>query len=74
MINKEFQELMRQHGLLSGQMADIHQKMKDNLLHRNGNKDEYTFQYNKHETIFISRCNELPELLAINADMCHYNR
>ncbi len=73
MINQEFQRLKGQYGLLSGQIADVKQKMKDNLLRRNGNKDEYTFHYTRHGTVLISRCGEVAELFEIDGDMCPRN-
>lgn len=76
-LDQEFQNLLGEYIKRKEDYQDpIVAKMRDNLTKRNGNNDEYTFQYASHETINISTVDidGMNGLFAIDGDMNHYGQ
>ena len=69
-MNKEFQELKAVIGRFTGSAREVMKdRMRDNLIVRNGNKHVYTGSYTQKGRLFnINTCSE-EELLMIDEDM-----
>lgn len=70
MVNKEFQELFREWSVNLSSRKIIEEKMKENLIKRNGDNVIYTFDYTTPgKVVNIETCNDVTELFAVNGDM-----
>ncbi len=68
-MNAEFQELRRLLGINSGEREEIIQRMRKNLIQRNGDNSLYVCGYTTQGiTIDLSNCG-IEELLSADGDM-----
>lgn len=70
MINKEFQELKREWAVNIDERNVVMEKIRENLIARNGGLSNYKFEYTSNKTIDVNTIDNPEDFFAIDGDMC----